>query len=316
MSDRVDPAERLLDLVIALSHTRHRMTKAEIRARVNGYGSATSDEAFDRMFERDKDQLRMLGIPILTLTDQAHEDDVGYRIDMAGYALPPVDFTPAEVGVLSLAAEVWQDSAFSGSARRGLTKLRAVAPVADSALHAGLALRVRGPEEAFGALLDAIGDRIAVRFTYRAASTGATKERTVEPWRLYAKDRGWYLVGFDVDRADQRAFRLSRIVGKVKRIGEVGHVQIPEGDPGHGIVPTATVTLALRPERGSALRARAVADGTHGDRDVVTLEVTDLELFAEELAGYGDTVLVLDPPALRASVLRRLRAAASLGGES
>lgn len=322
MSDRVDAAERLLDLVIALSHTRHRMTKAEIRRGVNGYADATSDEAFDRMFERDKDQLRALGIPIETLTDAAHEDDIGYRINTEEYELPAVDFTPAEVGVLSLAAEVWQDSSFSAQAQRGLTKLRAVTPEGDPALHAGLALRVRGPDEAFGAILEAITDRISVRFTYRAANTGVTKERTVEPWRVYAKDRGWYLVGFDTERQDQRVFRLSRIVGKVKRIGEIGSVRIPPHVPEHEDVPTIEVTLALRPERGSALRARAAAVDSAalegkvvGDRDVVRLPITDVDLFAEELAGYGDAVVVLEPPTLRAAVLRRLRAVARVGGQ-
>ena len=317
MAERVPAAERLLDLVIALTHTRHRMTKAEIRASVNGYSGTTSDEAFDRMFERDKDQLRALGLPIITLTDSTHEDDVGYRIDTAEYELPPVQFSPAEIGVLSLAAQVWQESSFSADSRRGLTKLRAVSDAADPGRFAGLSLRVRGPDAAFGELLDAIEDRIAVRFTYRAASTGATEARTVEPWRLFAKDRGWYLVAFDTDRQAQRLFRLSRIVGKVRRVGEPGQVQIPT-QQATTEPETTTVLLALAPERASALRARGVAEaGTTGPtgRDVYRLETTDVDRLAEEIAGYTDAVVVLDPPELRAAVLRRLRAAAALGGE-
>lgn len=317
MVERVPAAERLLDLVIALTHTRHRMTKAEIRASVNGYTDATSDESFDRMFERDKDQLRTLGLPIVTLTDSAHEDDVGYRIDTAEYELPPVQFTPAEIGVLSLAAQVWQDSSFSADSRRGLTKLRAVSDAADPGRFAGLSLRVRGPDAAFGDLLEAIEDRITVRFTYRAASTGSTQARTVEPWRLFAKDRGWYLVAFDTDRRAQRLFRLSRIVGKVRRVGEPGQVQIP-AEQASTEPSTTTVLLALAPERASALRARGeAAPATQGPagRDVYRLETGDVDRFAEELAGYGDAVVVLDPPDLRAAVLRRLRAAAALGGQ-
>lgn len=317
MAERVPAAERLLDLVIALTHTRHRMTKAEIRSSVNGYSGATSDEAFDRMFERDKDQLRALGLPIVTLTDSTHEDDVGYRIDTAEYELPPVQFTPAEIGVLSLAAQVWQDSSFSADSRRGLTKLRAVSDAADPGRFAGLSLRVRGPDAAFGELLDAIEDRIAVRFTYRAASTGATEARTVEPWRLFAKDRGWYLVAFDTDRQAQRLFRLSRIVGKVRRVGEPGQVQIPT-EQSVTEAGTTTVLLALAPERASALRARGEAEATTAGpagRDVYRLETTDVDRLAEEIAGHTDAVVVLDPPELRAAVLRRLRAAAALGGE-
>ncbi|WP_159622453.1 helix-turn-helix transcriptional regulator [Ruania rhizosphaerae] len=313
--DRVPAAERLLDLVIALSHTRHRMTKGEIRRQVNGYADAASTESFDRMFERDKDQLRALGIPIVTLTDSAHEDDVGYRIDTTEYTLPPVDFTPAEVGVLSLAAQVWQDSSFAAESRRGLTKLRAVSDLSDPGEHAGLALRVRGPDAAFAELLEAITDRIAVEFTYRTARTGTSAQRTVEPWRLVAKDRGWYLIGFDRDRQAQRSFRLSRITTKVRRIGERGAVQIPsriEVPP----VTTTEVVLALVPERASALRARAEPSEHHAapsDRDVVRLTVTDIDRFAEQVAGYADSVLVLEPAELRSAVLARLRAATAWG---
>ncbi|GAB2624606.1 helix-turn-helix transcriptional regulator [Pseudactinotalea suaedae] len=318
MSERVDAAERMLDLVIALSHTRHRMTKSEIRAKVHGYGTNSSTEAFERMFERDKEHLRDLGIPIVTLTDAVHEDEIGYRIDTAAYSLPPIDLTPAQMGVLSLAAEVWQDSAFAGSARRGLTKLKAVAGSSTTAAP-GVALRVRGPDPAMSDLIEAIAERVPVRFTYRAAYSGETTVREVEPWRVHARDRGWYLVGYDRDRQAQRSFRTSRIVGKVQRVGEPGSVTIPEHRP-----PTpervfhTPVRLAIRPESAAALRARgSVVDsieGPTGARDVVALDVSDVEHVADEVAGYGHSVLVLDPPELREAVLARLRAVAALGG--
>src|SRR5699024_6723647 len=110
VATRVEPAERLLDLLIALRHAEGRLTKSSIRASVNGYRDAASEAAFERMFERDKELLRELGVPLLTDVDPVHEDAVGYRLDTAGYALPEVSFTAAEIGVLSLAATVWQDA--------------------------------------------------------------------------------------------------------------------------------------------------------------------------------------------------------------
>lgn len=293
------------------------MTKAEIRAKVNGYSGSGSNEAFERMFERDKESLRQLGIPIVTLVDAVHEDEVGYRIDTAAYSLPPIDLTPAQLGVLSLAAEVWQDSGFAGSARRGLTKLKAVAGTATAAAP-GVTLRVRGPEPAMGELLEAIAERAPVRFTYRAAYSGETTVRTVEPWRVYARDRGWYLVGHDRDRGAQRSFRTSRIIGSVQRVGKPGSVEIPpDRVPTPERVFRTPVRLAIRPEGAAALRARGeVVDAIEpraGARDVVALEVGDVEHLADEIAGYGDTVVVLDPPELREAVLRRLRAIATLG---
>src|SRR5690606_41871144 len=83
----------------------------------------------------------------------------------------------------------------------------------------------------FGPLLDAIGSRQAVTFTYRAASTGEESRRRVQPWRLLSRDRGWYLVGHDVDRDAPRVFRLSRVVGAVRPTGPTGAFEVPEHDP-------------------------------------------------------------------------------------
>jgi proteasome accessory factor B len=317
---RVDPAERLLDLLIALTHAEGRLTKAQVRRSVNGYDAAASDAAFERMFERDKDLLRELGVPVVTETDPVHEDDVGYRLDTAGYTLPPISLTPAEVGVLSLAAEVWQDAHLHGSARRGLTKLRAVGPAPEPDAHAGLALRVRGPEPAFAPLLDAIAERREVTFTYRAASTAEVAVRRVQPWRLASRDRGWYLLGHDTGRGAARAYRLSRILGKVTPVGPAGAFEVPPHDVGEVLGRPrgagGTARLAITSERASALRARAVGPtGELGDRDVVTVALEDEESLAEEIATYGDAVLVLEPGTLRAAVLRRLRAVAALDGE-
>ncbi|WP_240645828.1 YafY family protein [Georgenia sp. SYP-B2076] len=326
MAQRVEAAERLLDLVIALTHTTRWMTKRQIRTQVNGYADAVSDDAFERMFERDKDLLREMGVPIVVEHDAAHEDDVGYRIDTEGYTLPPVSFTPAEVGVLSLAAELWQDASLRSFAGRAMTKLRAVGPAADPDAHAGLALRVRGPEAAFAPLLEAIDARQTVTFTYRAASTGQVARRTVQPWRILSRDHGWYLVGMDTDRGAPRAFRLSRISGRVRATGAPGAFTVPPDVDVESLLARArprsgTAHLAILPDRAAALRVRAADGGTDTaspgggpltDRDLVTVPFADLEVLAEDIAGYAESVLVLGPPELRESVLRRLRAIAAL----
>lgn len=323
---RVDPAERLLYLVIALVHTRGRLTKAQIRSSVTGYDDSASAEAFERRFERDKDLLRQLGVPIITDIDPVHEDEVGYRLDDADYALPDIRFTAAEVGVLSLAAEVWQDAELAESARRGLTKLRARGAAADPSAHEGIALRVREPEAAFGPLLAAIGRRQAVTFGYRAASTGEEARRHVQPWRLLSRHRGWYLIGFDLDREAPRVFRLSRVTSRVRTGGPTDSYTIPEHDGAALVAGTAPgssrARLAVLPERAAALRARALPPpaATAADagapappgRDVIELACAEEEALAAELAPYGPGVLVLEPASLREAVLRRLRAVARL----
>jgi proteasome accessory factor B len=331
MPDQIHPAERLLNLVIALVNTSGRMTKEQIRRSVAGYGDAPSDDAFERMFERDKDTLRELGIPVLTVTGAGHGDDIGYRIDQEAYALPPVDLTAAELGVLSLASQFWQDKSVRTDTERALTKLRAVGDAPEATdLVAGLAPRVRAAGGSFAPLLDAVHSRQAVRFTYRAASTGEVRERVVEPWKLLARRGGWFVVGHDRDRDAPRAFRLSRIEGKVRTAGAPG--AFPEPDPAALADVLRTwaageeriATLAIRPERAEALRARAVThepglDLSHPryavaltDRDVLHVPFTTLWDLAEEIVGYADAVVVLGPDALRETVVRMLRLAADL----
>ena len=346
MPEQIHPAERLLNLVIALVNTAGRMTKEQIRSSVAGYADAPTDDAFERMFERDKDSLRELGIPVLTVAGGGHSDDVGYRIDQEAYALRPVDLTAGELGVLSLAVQFWQDKALRTDAARALTKLRAVGSApAGTDLVAGLAPRVRPAGDAFGPLLDAVQARQAVTFTYRAANTGEVRERTLEPWRLLARGGGWYVVGRDRDRDAPRSFRLSRIQGRVRGVGEPGAYAIPADVDAAAVVGDRhserdrLAVLALRPERASAVRARSVPDapargtdaaGAAGgldltdarvaavlaDRDLVRVPFSGVSELADEIVGYADAVVVLAPADLREAVLRRLRAAAALDGSA
>jgi proteasome accessory factor B len=324
-----NPAARLLNLVIALVNTNASMTKQQIRRSVAGYGDAPSPDAFERMFERDKDTLRDLGIPIVTVDAGGHADEVGYRIDQDAYALGAVDLTPAELGVLALAAQFWQDKTLRTDISRALTKLRA-AGAGETAMDAvtGLVPRVRAVGDAYGPLLDAISERRVVSFTYRAASTGEVRTRRVQPWRIAARRGGWYLVGFDVDRQAPRSYRLSRVEGRVRATGSRGAFEVP-GDVdvdaflgGRGAGGVAR--LAVVPERAAALRARGTVVGSvpgpsvqasHGaGRDVLEVPFSVRTALAEEVLGYGDAVLVLGPPELREVVVRRLREAAGLGG--
>ena len=317
------------------------MSKEQVRSTVAGYADATSDDAFERMFERDKDTLRDLGIPILTVTGSGHGDDIGYRIDQEAYALPAVDLTAAELGVLSLAAQFWQDKSLRTDATRALTKLRAVGSGPEAGdLVAGLAPRVRAAGAALGPLLDAVHEHRVVTFSYRAASTGEVRVRTVEPWRLLVRQGGWYLVGRDHERAAPRAFRLSRIEGVVRAVGPTDAYAVPQDVDPAAVLDARhpgsleIATLAVRQERANALRSRAVAaagtadEGAAAvgavpggaargavpvpDRDLVHVPYSSTTALADEVVGYGEAVLVLDPPALRVAVLSRLNAAVRL----
>lgn len=307
--------ERLLNLVICLLYTRRPLPKARIRDAVPQYAQTVSEEAFDRMFERDKDELRELGIPLRTeALDPLFDDEPGYRIDRRDYALPDVTFEPDELAVLSLASRTWQQASLAGAAASALRKLAAADVERDTDSIIGLEPRVRTSEPAFAPMKDAVVDRCAVRFAYRK-SGGEAAARHLQPWSVVNHLGRWYVAGFDLDRQAPRVFRLGRVEGAVRRVGAPGGYQIPEHDPVTMISGTDTgtvsgaATVLIRPGTAHALRRRARRRHERDDGwSEVLVEFGDAETLAEEIAGFGPAVRVTEPPEVVASVVRRLRA--------
>ncbi len=308
--------ERQLNLVICLLHTRRYLTVQEIRSAVPGYES-DSEEAFRRMFERDKADLRDLGIPLETGTDSAaHDDDLGYRIARGDYELPPVSLEPDEAAALGLAARLLHSAPLASATASALLKLRAAgidAPEASGALEP----QVAGNEPSFEACLAAVTARRAVRFTYHA-SGGADQVREVQPWGVVWWHGRWYLVGHDTARAATRVFRLSRVVGAVQAHGPEGAFDTPAGLDLRaqvarlaGAEPRSTARVRLRAGSGWALRREASATADDGDGwDLIELPYADPERLADLVTGFGADAVVLGPDDARAAVVRRLRAAA------
>ena len=301
--------ERLLNLVICLLATRRYLSADQIRRTVAGYEDL-GDEAFKRKFERDKEDLRDLGIPLETGSDSPFDDEPGYRIRRDDYSLPDIAFEPAELAVLGVAARTWQHASLGGQAFEAVLKLRAAGVDIDDAVPVAIETRVATSEPAFEPLRRAATDRRPVKFDYR--TPGAT--RHVEPWGLVSWHGRWYLAAYDTDRADTRVFRLSRIVGAVEPVGKAGSVVVPEGTDIRAIIvdtniSTDRITAVLRVRRGAAfgLRRRASTVRTLDDGwDLVELLVPDVERLADEAVGYGADVVVVEPAEARNAVLARL----------
>jgi predicted DNA-binding transcriptional regulator YafY len=222
--------ERLLNLLIALLERRRGYSKEELRTLIPPYKEAPSEEAFNRLFERDKDDLREMGIPVQAFAEDAFFDlDSGvtrYRIDRDTYRLPELSFTPEESAVLSLASRIWQQASLGSAAARAVRRLDVRGALAEGDSLIGIEPRIRTAEPAFDELLKAVMDRYPVSFEYRAASSGEVAVRRVEPWGLGNRFGHWYLVGNDLDRGDERTFRLTRISSKVKKLS--GTYRVPE----------------------------------------------------------------------------------------
>ncbi|MET9067510.1 helix-turn-helix transcriptional regulator [Streptosporangium sandarakinum] len=311
--------ERLLNLVICLLATRRPLSADHIRQAVPGY-DADNDEAFQRMFERDKNELREIGIPIEVHKDP-WEEDPGYRIVRQSYELPEITLEPDEAAVVGLAAQVWQRASLAEAAGKALLKLRAGGVETEEAggvLGGALELRLDTQDPAFPALWEAVRDRRAVRFPYRAASSQTVLTRTVEPWGVVSRRGRWYMVGHDRDRDDARVFRLSRITGPVTPIGRPGDVVVPEGVDLKSMVgysDALTVrerTALIRVREGSCQGLRQVAKQVRpasGGWDELEIDFNDPERLAGWVVGFAADAEVVGPPDARDAVICRLKGA-------
>jgi proteasome accessory factor B len=320
--------ERLLNLVICLLAARQYVSKEKIRATVAGYADCRTDEAFERMFERDKDELREMGVPLQTGTNSAwFDDEPGYRISPSEYELPEISLEPDEAAVLGLAARTWQQATLARAASDALLKLQAAGVETGDVSLAGIEPRVSASEPAFEPLWRAVCDRRPVRFSYRTSSSPEVRERKLEPWGIVSWHGHWYVVGHDLDRDASRAFRLDRVMGTVTPYGEPGTVVVPPGvdiraqvvgqsgsggDAGADPADRALARVRIREGAGFPLRRQAATVKPDGDGwDIVELPYWDPQGLGEWLAGFGTDVVALDPPALRDAVLRRAGAVAA-----
>ncbi len=311
--------ERLLGLVVCLLSTRRYLTADQIRSAVPGYPEP--DDLFKRMFERDKEDLRELGVPLETGYNHPFDDDPGYRIRRQAYELPELRLEADEAAVLGLAARVWSRAQLEGAAAGALLKLRAAAASTDAGeVRTDIEPRLRTSEPAFGPLWEAVRDRRPVTFSHRAAGRSEPQRRELEPWGVVNRHGRWYVAGWDRGREATRVFRLDRISGPVKFCGPAGSVTVPAGTDVRELVrdwdsaPAADRTAVLRVRSGTCfgLRRHAVsvrADEAPGGQgwDLVTTRFADVGSFADWAATFGPDAVVLDPPDLREAVITHLK---------
>jgi proteasome accessory factor B len=314
-------AERLVNLVLCLLSTRQFLTAERIRTAVPGYepddGTARADEAFKRMFERDKAELRELGIPLETGRTSIFDVEEGYRIARRDYELPEVSLEPDEAAAVGLAARLWQSAELADAARGALLKLRAGGVDVEPARTLDVEPRLDAAEEALHPCLDAVQAGRAVRFAYRKPN-GSESDRQVEPWGVVSWRGRWYLVGHDRDRGAPRCFRLSRVLGAVSPAGPEGAVKVPTGiDLVEYVVATEppefhrVARVRVRRGQGTWLRkiAARIEPGERGsDWDVAEIGYDDPEWIADRVARQGSGAVVDEPIEVREAVIRRLRA--------
>lgn len=311
-------AERLMNLTILLLTARHYVTKEQIRAATEPYRNA-SDDAFERMFDRDKEELRRSGVPIETGSVDAYfDDEIGYRIRRSAFELPEIRFTPEEGALLGVAARVWQQAGLTDETGQAITKLRAAGVEVQGDALRDLAPRQVVAEPAFTPMWEATMQRQEVVFDYQKPGDLVATSRRLHPYRLTSAQERWYVVGQDLDRGQPRMFRLSRVIGEVRTVGKPDAFEVPEGVDLDALIaslapPRRTGEATVLVRTGKALelrtRARALQSGVlhEGDTwDRLELPLHDIDRLASTLMAHGDAVVVEAPDDLRSAVMDAL----------
>lgn len=329
---RVPVEERLFSLVLALLATENGLTKNEILSTVQGYRQRFEprgdNSSLERQFERDKDDIRELGVPLETVESPdatGNNQLLRYRIPKGSYDLPrDVAFSPAEITLLGLAAAVWREGSLSGESRRALMKLRSLGVEADDPV-VGYAPRLRARESAFEPLNQALERRVLVQFPYLKPGESASRTRTVAPLALVQHQGRWHLKGIDQDAQSSRTFLLSRMVGPVKvtarsfahEEGDFAAQALAELE-GIWAANVAEIEVTAGTDAATRLGKRygdAVPVAADGEAVRLTVNFSDLNILADQLASFGPEVLVLAPAELREKVRERLLATAAAHAE-
>ena len=302
-------SERLVNLTIALLATRRYLTKSEIFRSIEGYEG--SDESKERMFERDKDDLRSLGIEIeVGGFDPIFNDEAGYRIKPESYALDLGEISGADIALLSLAANAWNGQTLNSVAHSALLKLKSIGIDSDIDSIPMLAPRMVSSSNELLNLLEAITAKTSITFTYVGQELESQK-RTVNPYALASRNGHWYFAGFDIDKGAIRTFRLDRIEGEVVLGRKTAQYDIPDGFDLFSYlddaVPSQSATLDVRKDRAFALRKSALTITDKGEWDQITLNYADPVTFIDSLMWHLDDVVVVEPKELRGSIIQLLK---------
>lgn len=301
-------SERLVNLTIALLATKKWIPKSDIFAAVDGYEG--EPEAMERMFERDKDELRRLGIVIEVGTfDPLFEDEVGYRIRPDNYRCNLDDLSALELALISQATQVWKGAVLDTTALSALVKLKSFGIDSDFDSLPGLAPRIAVPQDDFATVIDAISSFTTLSFTY-VASNLSRQSRVIEPYGVGTKGGHWYVAGRDIEKGELRLFRLDRLDSKIELQGKANSYSIPaEFSMSETLAsPEKVLVATLKIRRDKAHKLRAIGSVIEDGDEWTTLEYPYLREFEllEDVLWHLDDATILEPQSARESIQKSL----------
>lgn len=306
----IRPEDRLFHLILALMATSQGLSKDHILTTVRGYRedveAGVQRATIERRFERDKDTVRELGIPLETYIppeDEGNNKSTLYRIPKADYDPPHGwQLDAQDIRLLNTAAAVWREGSLSGEARLTHTKLASYGVSVDEPL-VGFLPMITARDPALDALRRAVAEGYQVRFDYLTPGVSKPKTRTVSPLSIVLHENRWHLISLEEPDATERTFLLRRIVSAVKAVDAPARAATP------GQINSITAELdelfwsqrarvQVAPGSVAALEL-AHRPGSAVEGDTVVVHFTDAVALGVELAGYGPDIRFIEPDAVR-----------------
>lgn len=290
--------ERLINLAIALIAAKRPITKDQIFKTVAGYSG--NNDAMDRMFERDKESLKSLGIDITVAPiDSYFDDEVGYKITESDYTITLGELSPKEIGFLTVAAKIWEETSIAENTRTVVRRLHSLGVAAE--------LEVVSPNKRFDSLskiMTAIYENKSVSFSYRNEKN-ESENRHFAPLAITGNQGIWYLHGLDLAINEIRTFRLDRIDSEISILDEVvkrpSKFEIPVYKPSQ-----ITAKLRIRRDTARSLRFKASELIDDGDWEIASITFESIDSLIRESLWHANNVKIIEPSEARNRLLAAL----------
>ena len=302
MSDQ--KTERLINLTLALLSSKRYLTKSEIFKNVAGYSG--SAETMERMFERDKDDLRNLGVRIeVRALDPLFEDDQGYLIDSKTFQINPNDFSKEEILLLTMAANLWHGSALQHDSKAALLKIQSLDGLVATNTVTSPVVEDNEDSKKLLLIFDAVERLVSLEFEYKGTV------RQVKPYGIYTRRGFWYLAAQENDVV--KSFKVIRIGEQIKVTSKSqgftkpAEFKLSTFIEGLNAPTTSKAEVRIRKNQALALRKRFKVEEIDSDWDQVFIDYIFEEDLIESLLWYGSNVVVVSPKTIRDQIINRAK---------
>jgi len=298
-------SERLINLTLALLSVKRYLKKQEIFKVVEGYSG--SFESMDRMFERDKADLRNLGIEIeVGEVDPLFEDEPGYRIRESDYYLNLPELSSSELALIAMASEMWRIEGRNSEVQSFVTKMHSLGIPTDCGIQQPVNFQLRSLPRYFDSIQKALTESRVLKFHYRQDP----KVRVIEPYRLFVWQGSWYLIGLDVNLSEIRTFKLDRIKELVEIGKEDSQFQVPTDFKVNDHLPSEVELekVIIRVTKGEAnlIRSMGIIVDSNENFDDIEISFNSSRAILNVILWHGSSVEVLSPPELRDEISKSL----------